>query len=181
MPQHPAPRRPHLLLAAACVAAGALSAIWGPHGLLGLVVMIGLMRICWLEDNIANDLIGQEKLPRGYVNTVIRRRNFLWYWFRLRPGEDVTENSPLQLATGMRAEIQVWACLLLGYGSTVFAQFGPVPGWGNLGLGAGLFLLALRRADTLAVTLAHCAQRRVLPRERLMPRQRWAMVRRDRG
>jgi hypothetical protein len=154
------------------VATAALAGIWAPPNLLAILSLLVLMRVCWLEDNICNDLIGRDRLPGSYVNTSIRRGNFLRLWLGLDPGEDAARLPPHQLATSMRAEIQIWACMLFGIAATLVAQvtaFGPVVG---LGAGAALLAMALSRVDRLTVSLAHCAAGRALPQRLLLPTRR---------
>ncbi|MDG4648393.1 hypothetical protein P6F26_08040 [Roseibacterium sp. SDUM158017] len=169
----------HLCIAAGIVAAAALAGAWAPANLMGVVAVFALMRICWLEDNITNDLVGRDRLPGDYVNTAIRRGNFLRRWFGMEPAEDASALPPHQLATAMRAEIQVWGCALLGMCATLVAKadfFGqPL----DLALGAVLFLVALRRADRLVVSLAHCAEGRALPRRLLLPTRRRTLREKD--
>lgn len=164
-----------LLQAVAFVATGAFVGIWAPPGLMGVMALLMLMRICWLEDNITNDLIGQDKLPGGYVNTAIRRGNLIRRILGRDPTQDVTTQSPHQLATGMRAEIQVWACMLLGLVATVTAQFAPFGPVMNLLVAAMIFAMALRRVDKLLVSLAHCAEGRALPQRLLLPSRPWVL------
>jgi hypothetical protein len=162
----------HLVVGCGIVATAALAGIWAPPNLLAILSLLVLMRICWLEDNICNDLIGRDRLPGSYVNTSIRRGNLLRCWFGLETGEGAARLPPHQLATAMRAEIQVWGCMLFGIAATLVAQvtaFGPVIG---LAAGAVLLRMALARADRLAVSLAHCAAGRALPQRLLLPTHR---------
>jgi hypothetical protein len=171
--------RAHLFIATGIVAAGALAGAWAPGNVVGIVALLAIMRICWLEDNISNDLLGKDTLPGDYRNTAIRRGNFQRLWFGCEPAEDTSRLPPHQLATAMRAEIQVWACALLGVTSTMVAKsglFGPVV---DLMLGAVLFGLALARIDRLLVSLAHCAERRALPLRLLLPTRRRAVAEED--
>ena len=164
----------HLLIGCGVVAAAALSGIWAPVNLVLIVSLFVLLRVCWLEDNITNDLIGRDSLPGGYVNTAIRRGNFVRQWLGREPAEDASKMPPHHLATVMRAEIQVWACMLLGLCATALAQAGPFGPATNLVLGGALFVLALRRVDRLMVSLAHCAEGRALPQRLLLPTHRRA-------
>jgi len=168
------PEPAHLLIGCGVVAAAALSGIWAPVNLVLIVSLFVLLRVCWLEDNISNDLIGRDSLPGGYVNTAIRRGNFVRQWLGREPAEDASKMPPHHLATVMRAEIQVWACMLLGICATALAQAGPLGTVTNLVLGGVLFVLALRRADRLMVSLAHCAEGRALPQRLLLPTHRRA-------
>jgi hypothetical protein len=162
------------LIGCGVVAAAAMTAIWAPLNLVLIVALFALLRVCWLEDNITNDLIGRDSLPGGYVNTAIRRGNFLRQWFGHEPAEDASKMRPHHLATVMRAEIQVWACMMLGIAASTVALVGPFGVTGNLALGGGVLIVALRRVDRLMVSLAHCAEGRALPARLLMPTHRRA-------
>lgn len=164
--------RHHLFIATGVVAAAALLGAWAQPGLLGVLALFALMRICWLEDNITNDLVGRDRLPNDYVNTAIRRGNILRLVLGREPAETTKDLPPHHVATAMRAEIQVWACMLFGMVSTLVAQRGPFGPLGDLALGAALFVFALRRVDRLLFTLAHCAEGRALPRHLLLPPSR---------
>jgi hypothetical protein len=165
-------QRTHLLIATGVVAAAALLGAWGPPGLVGVLALLALMRICWLEDNISNDLIGRDSLPNAYINTAIRRGNILRLLLGREPAETAKDLPPHHMATAMRAEIQVWACMILGMSSTLVAQRGPFGPVGDLLLGAVLFVFALRRVDRLLFTLAHCAAGQALPQRLLLPMRR---------
>jgi hypothetical protein len=165
----------HVLIGAAIVASSALAGAWAPANLAGILALLALMRICWLEDNISNDLLGKDELPGDYVNTAIRRGNFLRRWFGTEPAEDAGGLPPHKLATAMRAEIQVWACALFGLGATLVARAGIFGGLADLLIGAALLVVALRRVDRLVVSLDHCAEGRALPRRLLLPTHRRAL------
>jgi hypothetical protein len=168
------PDRAHLLIGCGVVAAAALTGIWAPLNLVLIVALVALLRVCWLEDNITNDLIGRDRLPGGYVNTAIRRGNFMRLWLGREPAEDASKMQPHHLATAMRAEIQVWACMMLGIAAATVALVGPLGVAGNLVLAGVVLILALRRVDMLVVSLAHCAEGRALPARLLMPTLRRA-------
>jgi hypothetical protein len=164
--------RAHLLTGCAVVATAALAGIWAPPNFVMIVALLALMRVCWLEDNITNDLIGRDRLPGGYVNTAIRRGNWMRMWLGREPAEDASRLPPHQLATAMRAEVQVWGCMLFGMAATLVARaegFGPML---HLLAGGALLALALLRVDRLTVSLAHCAAGRALPRRLLLPTHR---------
>jgi hypothetical protein len=55
------PDRAHLLIGCGVVAAAALTGIWAPLNLVLIVALFALLRVCWLEDNITNDLIGRDR------------------------------------------------------------------------------------------------------------------------
>jgi len=166
------PDRAQLLIGCAVVAAAALTGVWAPMNLVGIIALFVLLRVCWLEDNISNDLIGRDRLPGGYVNTAIRRGNFMRQVLGREPAQDASKMPPHHLATVMRAEIQVWACMLFGLCSTAIVQSGPFEMTGNFLAGFALFVLALVRIDRLMVSLAHCAEGRALPARLLVPPSR---------
>ena len=66
----------HLLIGCGVVAAAALSGIWAPVNLVLIVSLFVLLRVCWLEDNITNDLIGRDSLPGGYCQHRDQARQF---------------------------------------------------------------------------------------------------------
>jgi hypothetical protein len=165
----------HVLVATAIVASSALAGAWAPANLAGILALLALMRVCWLEDNISNDLLGKDELPGDYVNTAIRRGNFLRRWFGHEPAEAAGDLPPHKLATAMRAEIQVWACALFGLGATLVARSAIFGGVVDLLIGVALFVVALRRIDRLVVSLDHCAEGRALPRRLLLPTHRRAL------
>ncbi len=169
----------HLALATVLVLLGAFTGIWAASGLIAALALMALMRICWLEDNINNDLYGQDQIPVAYRNTVTWRGNILRRWLGIDPATDLSDHSPHQLATLMRAEVQIWACVLLGLTATLTAQFGPFGWGGNLVIAAAIFVVACRRIDKLVVSLAHCAAGRALPREKLLPARQWSQSDKD--
>lgn len=169
----------HIVLGAVLVGAGAFTTFLLPPGLLGVLALLGLIRICWLEDNIISDLFGQERLPPGYRNTARMRRHLLLRWFGIWRDESPAEASAHLMATAMRTEVQAWGSFLLGLAATLVAQNGPFGLAINVGLGAAIFLTALARADRLTVSLAHCEAGKALPDALLLPRARRGMA--DRG
>jgi len=162
----------HVLMGATLVAAGALVALWAPVGLAGALALLALLRICWLEDNIVSDLFGRDRLPAGYRSTAELRRLFFFRWFGICPEETTAERSAHLMATAMRTEVQIWSTLLLGFLAALLAQHGMFGPALNLCLGAGVFILALTRADRLALSLAHCDEGRALPDHLLVPSRR---------
>lgn len=170
----------HVGIGAALVAAGALAALWVPLGLVGALALLALLRICWLEDNIVSDLFGRDRLPPGYRSTAELRRLFFFRWFGICPDDEGPETSAHLLATAMRAEVQIWASLVLGMSAALVAQnglFGPAV---NLALGAALLVVALTRADRLALSLMHCDNGKPLPDHMLVPRSRRVLASRKR-
>jgi hypothetical protein len=170
----------HVLMGAALVATGALAALWVPFGLLGALALLMLLRICWLEDNIVSDLFGRDSLPAGYRSTADLRRLFFFRWFGICPSDCAAEQSAHLMATAMRTEVQIWATLLLGMAAAMVAQHGAFGMSVNLALGAALFVIALTRADRLALSLAHCDAQSALPDHLLVPRRRRLLAERKR-
>jgi hypothetical protein len=170
----------HVILGAVLVAVGAVSALWLPAGLIGAIALIALIRICWLEDNIISDLFGRDSLPPGYRSTADLRRLFLFRWFGIRADLSIAEQSAHQMATAMRAEVQIWAVLLFGFASALVARDGPFGPWGNAAVALVLFGMALIRSDRLAQSLAYCDAGRALPDHLLLPRRRRILAERRR-
>jgi len=170
----------HIITGAALVGAGAMAPLWLPFGPVGGIALLGLMRICWLEDNIISDLFGRDRLPTGYRNTARSRRLFVFRWFGIWPEESTAEHSAHLMATAMRAEVQIWGAMLFGLSSTLVAQHGPFGPVLNIGLGLALFGAALMRADRLALTLRYCDAGRALPDHLLVPSRRRGLADRKR-
>ena len=170
----------HVILGAVLVGTGALTPLWLPFGLVGGLALLALIRVCWIEDNIISDLFGRETLPAGYRNTAQLRRLFVLRWFGIRAEESRAEQSAHLMATAMRTEAQIWAALLLGLAATLVARYGPFGLPVNLGLGAVLFVLALTRADRLALSLHYCEAGRALPDHLLVPSRRRILADRKR-
>ena len=45
--------------------------------LMGAVLLLAITRVCWIDDNIHNDLLRRESLPVSYRNTQIKRQAWL--------------------------------------------------------------------------------------------------------
>ena len=169
-----------------CIVAGALAVAAGAFGALHLapsvasmVALIASLRICWLDDNIANDLLDRRDLPPSYQNAR-RRQEFLEQLLLGRPWGDAPL-TPGIVATKMRAEAQVWSAMLVSGAAAILAQqapFGPVI---SVFLAIWVFVLALRCADRLSLTLWRVETGRPLPREDLLGRWRWAYSSREDG
>ena len=170
----------HVIMGAVLVAAGALSGLWLPTGLVGAGALLALLRICWLEDNIVSDLFGRDSLPPGYRSTAEVRRLFFFRWLGICPAETSAEQSAHLMATAMRAEVQIWATLLLGFAAGVVAMHGMFAPWLNLAIASVLFVVALTRADRLALSLMHCDAGHALPDHLLVPARRRLLAERRR-
>ncbi len=139
-------------------------------GLFGLLI---LLRIGWLEDNIAQDLLDRDRMPPGYVNTARRRQYLAWKLMARPPGSDPAENCPKLLATRMRAEVQGLCAVILSAAASGVAQSLPAGLFLSMAGAAVLLSLALRRADFMAVSLLHLEAGHPLERERLLSRTAW--------
>lgn len=169
-----------VLVCAALVAAGAYGSLQASAAGLAGVLFVVLLRICWLEDNIKNDLIDCDRLPANYVNIARRRQRALWLLFGAAPGSDPAGWSPALVATGMRAQIQALAAALFGAVAVMAARDLPFHPAVNLAAASAVFLTALSRADALIATLALLDQDRPLPRHALLARVPWAYSSRER-
>ncbi len=158
--------------AVAVVALGALAAFVLPLGLVGALLVLSLLRICWLEDNIKTDLMGRAEMPANHLEALNQRRAAT----RLLTGSDgdaPTHHSPDLMATAMRGQIQaLMAAGLAALAVLVARDLGGKP-LIDLALGGFVLWLALRRADRLVVTLVHLDARRPLPHAAIMGRHPW--------
>lgn len=169
-------RAEHVVFAACVIALGALSSLWVAKSVLGLVAIFGLVRICWLEDNILGDLFGRRIGPEPSQI----RRHFLMRWFGVWIDAASTDRSVQIVATAMRAEVHLWTSLLVSMGAAMVALQGPFSLPVDLSCGLILFLVALTRADRLAVSIAHCETGQALPDHLLLPRSRRDLAQRGR-
>ena len=156
-----------ILTGAALVTLGAAIGTAFPLGLTSTLAAIVVLRICWLEDNIGNDLVGQETLPANHANPARRRRDLMARLSSRPPVEP--PRSPALLATAMRGQVQAWMALLLGALAVVGASRLGLHPIADIAVGALFLRLALLRADALAVTLAHLDADTPLPRAALVP------------
>lgn len=162
-----------------CVVSGALAIAAGAFGAMnltpsfaGVLGFLALIRICWLDDNIANDLLDRDVLPQSYRNAQ-RRQEHIESFLLGRPWGD-KDLTPALVATRMRAEADVWLAVILSGTAALLAQTAPLGG----GLSALLaflgFGLAFRTADKVSATLWMVECGRPLPREALVRRHVWA-------
>lgn len=161
-----------VLGAALPMAIAGLFALNLPPALLALIGMVAMIRLGWVDDNVANDLVDAKALPGSYVNSVKRRQVWAWRLFGLRPGLDPNQIDPALLATRYRAEAQVLQVALLT-GLAVAAGL-------LLPLAMGLPFLALMlgfawlHMDRLYLSLVALDRGTPVPRHILMSRVRWA-------
>lgn len=169
-----------------CILSGGLAMAAGAMGVLMLspefaaLAIVGIVvRLVWLDDKIANDLMMRSCLPLRYLKAQ-RWRQVVERLLMGRAWKE-PEMTPALLATRFRAEMMVWTIVLTAGAATEMARTLPLGmGWSVMTAFAG-FVLAGRMADRLALTLwlVECGQS--LPREALMRRPPWAvMVRRRR-
>jgi hypothetical protein len=148
----------HLLLGGTIVAAGSAAGLWLPIGAALLVLGLALCRICWLEDNIHQDLLPADVLPPGYRACHERRRGLVGLLFG-----DTLEgiDCPKRLAFILRLQAHAWAAF-----AWALAAGTVLPAGAPLTFAAGFLALTLglRHADYLAVGAAHLASGAPLPR-----------------
>jgi hypothetical protein len=148
----------HLLLGGGLVAAGSAAGLWLPLGAALLVLALALCRICWIEDNIHQDLLPATVLPPGYRACRDRRRGIVGLLF----GDTADDtDSPQRLAFILRHQAHAWAAFAWG-----IAAGAVLPAGAALTVAAGIVGLALglRHADYMAVGAAHLASGAPLPR-----------------
>lgn len=152
--------------------AAAFAPSLAPKALAG-IALLALLRLSWLDDNIANDLIDQKVLPASYVNTVRRRQRIAWQLFGLSPQLDPKDQNPALVATAFRAEAHaILSALLTGAAMSAALHAPPVTGVVGLAL---LLPLAFKQCDRLASALLHLESGRPLSRDRLLCKASWAM------
>ncbi|KIT14668.1 hypothetical protein [Jannaschia aquimarina] len=130
------------LTSAALVLSSILLAVVAPTGLMALAAILALLRIMWIEENIAEDLTDIRDMPAGY-------------------GRARALHAPLMLATALRVEAQGWSVFLLGTLTVWFGRtFSPLLG----GLAVlALVACALRRAERCVGGLVCLEAGRPLP------------------
>lgn len=152
---------------------GALTPVFVPTTIIGLVILLVLLRICWLGDNIAHDLAGQDRLPPAYVNAALRRQRAIWAALRIKPSSDPRAWRPALVATRMRAEEQAWYIYGVAAVAGLVATQAQTPGLLPVAAIGLLLRVAMRKADGLAVTLAYLGAAKPLPRGDLLARPAW--------
>lgn len=140
-----------VLAGALAVAAGAMTAFALPQGLCLTLGLLLVIRICWLDDNVVNDLADREKLPASYAAAFARRQRLAVLLFGTPPSADVP--SPGMLATRLVAEARFWSAFVLAGAAVLVAQAMPFGFLLSFAIGIWLFLWALRRADQLTASL----------------------------
>ncbi|MBP0484363.1 hypothetical protein [Sagittula salina] len=165
-----------VLAGALAIAAGALGALNLDPAFTGLLGVLVVLRICWLDDNIANDLLDRDHLPQSYLNAQARQR-MVEIMLLGKPWGEV-DLSPGLVATRMRAEAQVWSAVIVSGCAALLADTAPFGVGVSLVLALGGFLLAFRMADRISATLWLVECGRALPRRDLLQRPGWALLRR---
>jgi hypothetical protein len=148
----------HLLVGGGIVAAGSAAGLWLPVGAALLVLGLALCRICWIEDNIHQDLLPADVLPPGYRACRERRRGLVGLLFGDPPDEI---DCPQRLAFHLRLHAHAWGAF-----AWALAAGTVLPAGAPLTFAAGILGLALglRHADYMAVSAAHLASGAPLPR-----------------
>jgi hypothetical protein len=132
-----------LMLACAFVLGSSL-----PFGLVILLILIGLLRWCWLEDNLHSDLLPATTLPTGYLNRLIERAYWRWWLTGLPP---TPHPCPKKLACLLRQQTWTLQAMLLGLFCGFLVTHAP-----HLALLAPVFAwLALLRLETVIATQRH--------------------------
>lgn len=155
-----------ILLAAGIVFAGAVFALSVPLQVAAFVTLMATLRICWLEDNIASDLVDAQELPGGYVNAIRKRQRLLWALLRLSPGKPAETRCPLLVATSLRAQSETLSAAVLSVLAVLtLRDLDVYPVMAAL-IGLPILVAAFWRADQVieAVTCLHAE--RPIPRER---------------
>ncbi|MFW2589691.1 hypothetical protein [Sagittula sp. SSi028] len=160
-----------IIAGALAVGAGALGALLLDPAVVGGAALLILLRICWLDDNIANDLMQRDDLPVSYVNAQKRRLMFQRAVFGRMLGD--LNLCPLSVATGMRAEMQLWTATLVAGAAATLAQTAPLGLWLSSTLALAGFAVAFRTADRLTATLWLVERGQTLQREDLLRRPQW--------
>lgn len=149
----------HLVLGGLVCLAGSAAGLWLPPGLALLLGAVAVCRICWLEDNIHDDLLRADRLPEAYRNCRSRRQSLFG-----GSGGDETED-PVGLAELLRIQSLAWSTFAWGIGGGLLLSAGP--GSGAPVLAALALALALRAADYFAVAQTLVLAGRPMPRHLL--------------
>lgn len=153
------------------LAAGALGVVHLGLSLCGLLGALVLMRICWLDDNISNDLLDQTDLPQSYHNAY-RRQRLIEHRLTGRPWREM-RLTPAIVATRMRAEVELWSVVLFSAGAMMLGQMMPLGVILSLLLSLAGFAVAFRSAGRLADVLYLVERGQTLPRAELLRSPGW--------
>ncbi len=142
------------LLAAGIVGAGAHFALMLSTPITLMLLLIALLRFCWLEDNIWSDLERADELPPCYGKTLRNRERLLWSLFRIAPPERSRQIDPQALANALRCQADALVTGSLAALSVVFLEEATAGPSQVVRVAIGLMLLvcALFRADRFIET-----------------------------
>ncbi len=155
-----------LLAGAVLLLGGSALALWLPLGLAAAIGMGVLMRLCWLDDNIRNDLMSAPRMPESYLQT--QRLQAEWRRLLLG-GSRAPVECPRRLASDMRVQAHALHAFFCGSALGFFVRGveQPVPA---LIVGAGLLACGLWRIERLAEAEAALTRDDVLSDEMLEDR-----------
>ena len=154
----------HLVIGGLVAGAGTAAGIWLPIGAALLLLALALCRVCWIEDNIHQDLLPAEIMPPGYKACRERRSGLLGLAFG-DAGEAFT--CPRRLASALRLQAHVWSAFIWAIAAGAMLPVGaPL----TFAAGALALLLALRHADYLAVGAAVLSAGAPLPQHMIAGR-----------
>lgn len=163
-----------LLTVTAVLAIGPVVVFALPVGVAAVLALFGLLRLCWLEDNIKNDLVDADTVPHSYLAPLAHRQKLAWHLMGLIPKSELSDTTPCLIATAMRGQVQAWSTILLMSLAVVVMRDLALPVGVAILSGGAVMALAMRRADALINTLAHLDRGQPLPRSVLMPDRDWA-------
>ena len=117
------------------------------QSLWALVFLLVLIRICWIEENIHDDLLKSDRVPNSYLNHQIRRQN--WSWRLGLATSDIIE-CPKRLAMKLRNHADNWWVFFWAWNIAAVlafsAEMSSVTFWGVLGVSFGGLLWCLDNA-----------------------------------
>jgi hypothetical protein len=114
----------HLILGGAIVAAGSAAGLWLPTGASLLILGLAICRVCWIEDNIHQDLLPADSVPPGYQSCRDRRRGLVGALLG-DTGDDA--GCPRRLASALRIQAHAWAAFAWAVaGGTVLPAGAPL-------------------------------------------------------
>jgi hypothetical protein len=143
--------------------AGSATGLWAATPLAAIVGVVALLRVCWIDENIRQDLERADRMPAGYARVLNIRRRLSAQFFGTAP-EEIT--CPRLLASHLRAQGHAIFAFLFGLVAVALAAtIGDTP-LGLLAAG-GALALGLGRIDRLAAADAHLRRREPLPRHLL--------------
>lgn len=151
-------------LAMACLA---LSGALLLPGLTAMLLLLVLLRICWIEDNLHSDLIHTKTLPIHYKNTQIRRAKFFQSFHITTP----IETCPQRMASQLRQ--QSWL-LQAGLYAGLAGLITTHPFYWPIGL--ALLWLAMTKCETHLMTSLYLNKKQALPYHMVCGRPKWLFL-----